>query len=337
MIRSNAYELVTDDMFLQLSDVLHDSDLFLKIEGLNPAGSVKLKTAVGLIQDAEDRGLLGPGGSVVESSSGNLGVALSVVCAAKGYAFTCVTDPNVSAQSMAAMKALGTKVVVVSERDANGGFLATRINLIKRMLAEDPELLWTNQYANAANPHVHFTRTAASTAAEIGTVDHLFVGAGTTGTLMGCADYFRRFSPNTRIIAVDTVGSVTFGGPSGPRFVPGLGTSRRPEVFRPEMVDDVILVNEVDAVRACRTIARRYGVLVGGSTGSVFAAVQAQAGLIPPGSRVVALSPDLGERYLATIYNDEWVAARFGADAVTTVNTVNQSEFPVASWEMNVV
>jgi N-(2-amino-2-carboxyethyl)-L-glutamate synthase len=325
MIRSNAYELITDDMFLQLSDVVHGSELFIKIEGLNPAGSIKLKTAVGLIQDAQDRGLLRPGGSVVESSSGNLGVALSVVCAAKGFSFTCVTDPNASAQSTAAMRALGAKVLVVSERDANGGFLGTRISLIKRMLAEDPALVWTNQYANAANPRVHFTRTAASTAAQIGVVDQLFVGAGTTGTLMGCADYFHRFSPGTRVIAVDTVGSVTFGGESGPRFVPGLGTSRRPEILRSEMVDDVVLVDELDAIRACRTIARRYGVLVGGSTGSVFAAVQSRAALIPAGSRVVALSPDLGERYLATIYNDEWVAARFGADAIGRIDDAELS------------
>ncbi|MEU9103568.1 2,3-diaminopropionate biosynthesis protein SbnA [Streptomyces xanthophaeus] len=315
-IHDKAYDVITDDIFLRLPGELPGSELFLKIEGLNPAGSIKLKTAVGLISDAESRGLLGPGGRVIESSSGNLGVALSMVCAAKGYEFTCVTDPNASAQNVAAMKALGAQVIVVEGRDANGGFLGSRIALIERLVADDPALLWTNQYGNKANPRIHSIRTAASTMAKIGAVDYLFVGAGTTGTLMGCAEYFRRFSPGTRIIAVDTEGSVTFGGPSRPRYIPGLGTSRRPELLEPHLLDEVVLIDERDAVRACRAVARRHGVLVGGSTGSVLAAVLERAASIPEGSRVVALSPDLGDRYLSTVYNDTWVAARFGAEAL---------------------
>ncbi|MFE5909362.1 2,3-diaminopropionate biosynthesis protein SbnA [Streptomyces wedmorensis] len=318
-IHDKAYDLITDDIFLSLPGELPGSELFLKIEGLNPAGSIKLKTAVGLVSDAELRGLLGPGGRVIESSSGNLGVALSMVCAAKGYQFTCVTDPNASAQNVASMKALGARVLVVDERDANGGYLGSRIALIKRMVAEDPDLLWTNQYGNQANPRIHSVRTAASTMAKIGAIDYLFVGAGTTGTLMGCAEYFRLFSPHTTIIAVDTQGSVTFGGPSKTRYIPGLGTSRRPELLRTELVDEVVLIDERDAVRACRAMARRHGILVGGSTGSVLAAVLERADAIPAGSRVVALSPDLGDRYLSTVYDDTWVAARFGVEALEPV------------------
>ncbi|MGW8360692.1 2,3-diaminopropionate biosynthesis protein SbnA [Streptomyces wedmorensis] len=325
-IHDKAYDLITDDIFLSLPGELPGSELFLKIEGLNPAGSIKLKTAVGLVSDAELRGLLGPGGRVIESSSGNLGVALSMVCAAKGYQFTCVTDPNASAQNVASMKALGARVLVVDERDANGGYLGSRIALIKRMVAEDPDLLWTNQYGNQANPRIHSVRTAASTMAKIGAIDYLFVGAGTTGTLMGCAEYFRLFSPHTTIIAVDTQGSVTFGGPSKTRYIPGLGTSRRPELLRTELVDEVVLIDERDAVRACRAMARRHGILVGGSTGSVLAAVLERADAIPAGSRVVALSPDLGDRYLSTVYDDTWVAARFGVEAL---EPVTQPQLPV--------
>lgn len=325
-IHDKAYDVITDDIFLSLPGELPGSELFLKIEGLNPAGSIKLKTAVGLVSDAEFRGLIGPGGRVIESSSGNLGVALSMVCAAKGYQFTCVTDPNASAQNVAAMKALGAQVLVVQERDANGGFLGSRIALIERMVAADPNLLWTNQYGNQANPRIHSVRTAASTMARIGAIDYLFVGAGTTGTLMGCAEYFRRFSPRTRIIAVDTAGSVTFGGPSRTRYIPGLGTSRRPELLQTQMVDEVVLVDERDAVRACRAMARRHGILVGGSTGSVLAAVLQRADSIPEGSRAVALSPDLGDRYLSTVYDDTWVAERFGVEAL---DPVAQPQLPV--------
>lgn len=289
--------------------------MHLKVEGLNPAGSVKLKTAVALIEDAERSGALGPGGRVVESSSGNLGIALSMVCAVKGYPFTCITDPNASLRSVATMRALGAEVVVVGERDANGGYLGSRIARLKAMLAVDPKLTWTNQYANSANPRVHFERTAAAILRNVPQVDVLFVGAGTTGTLVGSAAHFRQFSPHTRIVAVDTAGSVTFGHPAGPRHIPGLGTSRRPELCTTENVDEVVLVDEADAIRTCRLLAREHGILVGGSTGSVLAAVRAAQ--LAPDSRVVAIGPDLGDRYLDTVYDDDWVTARFGTAALT--------------------
>ena len=317
MIANHVYELVTDDVFLRLSDLLPACEVFVKLEALNPAGSIKLKPAVALIEDAERRGLLRPGGRVAESSSGNFGIALAVVCAAKGYRFTCVTDPNAADYSVTVMRALGAEVVVVDQRDANGGFLATRIAHLNRMLAADPALVWPNQYANPANPRVHWMRTAAAILAELAAVDFLFVGAGTTGTLMGCAGYFRRFSPRTRIVAVDTVGSVTFGNPAGPRFIPGLGTSRVPEICRSDDLDEIVLVHEADAVRMCRTLAARYGLLAGGSTGSVLSAVVAKRAEIPPGARIATISPDLGEKYLATVYDDAWVASRFSPELLS--------------------
>ncbi|MEU2794068.1 2,3-diaminopropionate biosynthesis protein SbnA [Streptomyces sp. NPDC007100] len=315
MIVEHAYDLVTDDVFLRLDGLLPHGELFLKLEGLNPAGSVKLKTAAGLVEDAERRGLLRPGGALIESSSGNLGIALSMVCAAKGYTFTCVTDPHVPAQSVALMHAYGAHVCVVDTPDANGGYLGSRIALIRSALDLDPSLTWPNQYANAANPAVHAARTAAAVLREIRRVDYLFVGAGTTGTVMGCAAHFRRRSPRTTVVAVDAEGSVTFGGPPGPRLVPGLGTSRTPEICRPRDVHHVVSVPERDAVLMCRGIARSHGLAVGGSTGSVLCAVLRLRSRIPAGARVVALSADLGDRYLDTVYDDAWVAEHFGTHA----------------------
>ncbi|MEE1762428.1 2,3-diaminopropionate biosynthesis protein SbnA [Streptomyces sp. SP18BB07] len=311
MIFRHAYDLVLDDLFLDLSGFIGDVDLTLKIEGLNPAGSIKLKAAVGLLEDLESRGVLKPGGRVIESSSGNLGIALSSVCAARGYQFTCVADPNTASMSLRLMRAYGAEVVVVDRRDANGGFLQSRIDHIHARLREDPELVWPNQYANEANPRAHYRRTAPALLKE-SEVDLLFVGAGTTGTLMGCAEYFREYSPGTRIVAVDSVGSVTFDSPPARRHIPGLGTSRRPEIFRDGLVDEVVMVPEAEAVRMCRRLATQRGVLAGGSTGSVLAAVAARRHEIPPGASVVAISPDLGERYLDTIYDDAWVDERFG-------------------------
>lgn len=315
MIKDWVFDLITDDVFLRLPDLLHGSETFLKVEGLNPAGSIKLKTALALIEDAEEKGGLRLNRRVVESSSGNLGIALSIICAAKGYSFTCITDPNASDQSVALMRAYGAQVIVVNQRDTNGGYLGSRIARLKTMLDTDPGLTWPNQYANLANPRVHWQRTAKSILSEVEEVDYLFVGAGTTGTVMGCATYFSQFSPHTRIIAVDTVGSVTFGHQPGPRHIPGLGTSRTPEICRASHLDDVVLIDEAEAVSMCRRLARR-GLLIGGSTGSVLSAVVSREAEIPQGSRVVAIAPDLGERYLGTIYNDDWVAARFGPELV---------------------
>ena len=312
MIVDRVYDLMTDDLFLRLPEYLADRTLFLKIEGLNPAGSVKLKTAVALITDAERRGTLRKGGRVVESSSGNLGIALSMVCAQKGYSFTCITDPKAPPQSVATMRALSAKVVVVTERDSNGGYLATRIALIEQMLADDPELVWPNQYANPANPQVHSDQTAAQILKAIKPVDYLFVGAGTTGTLTGCAAYFRAYSPHTRIIAVDAEGSVTFGRPAGPRYLPGLGTSRVPELCQTDNIDEIVYIPEAEAVQVCRRIAASQGLLIGGSSGSVLAAVSRLGDQIPVGSNVVAISPDLGDRYLDSIYDDEWITSLFG-------------------------
>jgi len=295
-------------------DGLCAATVHLKLEGFNAAGSVKLKTALQLIDDLETRHRIRPGTQIVESSSGNLGVALAMVCANRGYRFTCVTDPNTSRQAIRAMQAVGARVVRVDRRDAQGGYLATRIAWIREQVARDPQCIWVNQYANPANWRAHFRWTAPEIFSAYPDVDHLFVGAGTTGTLMGCLHYVRAHRLRTRVIAVDAVGSVTFGGPPGPRFIPGLGTSCRPplsELSDSEPPDAIVHVLESDTLRMCHTLARR-GLLAGGSTGSVLHAVQASTSDIAASDTVVAIAPDMGDKYLDTLYDGEWAAACFG-------------------------
>ncbi len=316
MIYEHAYEMVLDDVFLRLGDAIPDVEVFLKIEGLNPAGSIKLKSALSMVEDAEQRGVLRPGDTLIESSSGSLGIALAMVSATKGYHFLCVTDPNTLPMSVDIMTAMGAEVVEVDWRDASGGYLGSRISYIQQRVLENPRLVWLNQYANAANWLAHHRCTAKAITAAHPRVDFLFVSVGTSGTLMGCVNHFRKESPETRIIAVDTVGSVSFGAPAGPRFIPGVGASRRPEILRPELVDEVILVHEIDTVRTCRRLAARHGLLAGGSTGSVVSAIMRRGPEFPAGSCVVGISPDFGDRYTRTIYNDAWVTEVFGPDCL---------------------
>lgn len=267
-----------------------------------------------MIESLEAQGRIRPGcHHVIESSSGNLGIALALVCKAKGYRFTCVTDPNVNPWAVKVIQAYGATVIVVRERDAEGGYLGTRIDRIHRMLDLDAHLVWTNQYANPANADAHYAMTAPAIHRAFPDLDYLFVGVGTTGTLVGCARYFARHNPKTKVIAVDAIGSVTFGGPAGPRHIPGLGTSRRPEIADLHEPDEVVLVPEGDAARTCQRLLDGYGLLSGGSTGSVLSAVEHYR--FPPDSTVVAISPDLGDRYVDTLYHQGWVDARFPATA----------------------
>lgn len=307
MIVEHSYALIQDEMFLRVH-LEHLTRFYLKIEGLNPAGSIKLKAARHMIEAAERSGVDLSRTRIIESTSGNLGIALASICAAKGYRLTCVTDPNANATSVAMIRALGAQVVTITRRDANGGFLGSRIAHIRAALSLDPHLHWLNQYANPDNVAAHAEHTAPSILRTFPEVDRLFVGSGTTGTLMGCAQHFRVASPRTRITAVDSTGSVTFGGPPGPRHIPGLGTSRRPENFDPSLVDHVVHVPEWETVRECRWLAASTGLLAGGSTGTVLAAVRREAPFIDAEETVVAIAPDLGERYLSTVYDDDWVA-----------------------------
>ncbi len=308
MIIESPLELIFRDLFYHLPQFAGSHDVFLKLEGLNISGSIKIKTAIGLIQDLEQRGLAKPGETViVESSSGNLGIALSIVCAVKGYEFICVTDPNANHANIRGMELYGAKVIVVKDHDSTGGYLESRFETIDKILKSEPLALWLNQYANVANKNIHAEQTANEIVREFDKVDWLFVGSGTTGTLAGVSERLHQVFSNIKIIAIEPVGSVTFGGAPGKRNIPGIGTSVRPKLADIANPDRVVIINEVQTVEACHSFVRDHHLLVGGSTGSVLAAIQQLAPEFEPGDTIVAISPDLGEKYLDTIYNPDWV------------------------------
>jgi 2,3-diaminopropionate biosynthesis protein SbnA len=310
-------EFNEDELYVDLRSIFGHG-LFLKCEGFNFAGSIKLKAAAEMVEAAERDGRLRPGSVLVESSSGNLGVALSMIAASKGYRFLCITDTRCNLTTRRMMEALGSQVHTVTEPDANGGFLGARIDYVRALCASDGQYVWLNQYANPSNWQAHYGTTAPAIARQFPHLDVLFVGAGTTGTLMGCARYFRELDRPVRIVAVDAVGSVTFGGASSRRMIPGLGTSRRPEILDESYVDEVIRVEEPDTIRACHRLARN-GFLFGGSTGTVVSgAMQWLAQHEEPGLTAVAIAPDLGERYLDTVYQTNWLQDLYGDDVLGT-------------------
>jgi N-(2-amino-2-carboxyethyl)-L-glutamate synthase len=320
-IISDPHSFNAEDLFVDLRSIFGRS-LFLKCEGFNFAGSIKLKAATEMVETAERDGLLTPNSIIVESSSGNLGVALSMLAASKGYRFLCVTDSRCNLATRRLMEALGSQVHVIAEPDPVAGFLGARLNFVRALCASDERYVWLNQYHNHSSWRAHYLTTAPAIARQFPQLDVLFVGAGTTGTLMGCARYFREWHRDVRIVAVDSVGSVSFGGPPGRRMIPGLGMSVRPPLLETSLVDDVVRVEEADAVRTCHRLARR-GFLFGGSTGTVVSGAidwlsQNDAG----GLDAVAIAPDLGERYLDTVYQTNWVEDLFGADVLAELSAV---------------
>lgn len=308
MIVDTPLDLIFRDLFYRLPAFAGNHDVFLKLEGFNITGSIKVKTAIGLVEDLERRGLAKPNETVlVESSSGNLGIALSLVCAVKGYTFICVTDPNANCANIRGMELYGAKVVVVKDRDPAGGFLGSRLKKIDQILQSEPKAVWLNQYANIANKNVHAQQTASEIAREFDRVDWMFVGSGTTGTLGGISEGLRREFPGITVVAVEPTGSVTFGDAPGKRNIPGIGTSVRPKLADLANPDRVVVVSEERTVEACLCFARDYHLLVGGSTGAVLTAVQQLAPEFASGDTIVAISPDLGEKYLETVYDRSWV------------------------------
>jgi N-(2-amino-2-carboxyethyl)-L-glutamate synthase len=305
-----------EDLYIDLRCMSKHS-LFLKCEGFNFAGSVKFKAAKEMVEAAEQDGTVGPGAILIESSSGNLGVALSMIAASKGYRFLCVTDPRCNLSSRRLMEALGAQVHTITEPDPVGGLLGARKDYVRAMCASDDRYVWLNQYNNPRAWMAHYRTTAPAIGRSFPDLDVLFVGAGTTGTLMGCARWFREWHRPVQIVAVDSVGSVTFGGPAARRMIPGLGSGVRPELLDESFVDDVVLVEEVDTIRTCHRMARR-GFLFGGSTGTVVSG--AMSWLARHDGRdvtAVTIAPDLGERYLDTLYQSNWIEDLYGKNALS--------------------
>ncbi|GAB2963705.1 2,3-diaminopropionate biosynthesis protein SbnA [Saccharothrix stipae] len=310
---STPQEFNVDDLYVDLRR-LSGHPLYLKCEGFNFAGSIKLKAANEMVSAAVRAGTLREGTTLVESSSGNLGVALAMVAASRGYRFLCVTDARCNLATRQLMEALGAQVHIITEPDPETGYLGARIRHVQQ-LCENDNHVWLNQYANPANWMAHYQSTGPEILKSFPEVDVVFIGAGSTGTLMGCARYFKENKPSVRIVAVDSVGSVTFGTPAQPRMLPGLGTSVRPPLLDESFVDEVLHVAERDTVRACRTLLRQ-GFLFGGSTGTVLSGATDWLTRNRPGGDMtaVAIAPDLGDRYLDTVYHDQWIADIYGAD-----------------------
>jgi 2,3-diaminopropionate biosynthesis protein SbnA len=282
----------------------------LKLEGCNDCGSIKYRVARELVKRLEDERRLDRDSIVVESTSGNLGVALAAICARRGYRFVAVVDPKVPATSLELMRCRGAQIELVREADGAGGYLSSRLRRVQELVASSSSVVWTNQYGNPANPDAHYRYTGPEIARQTGwDLDCVFVAVSTGGTLAGVGRYLREVRPSVQIVAVDAVGSAVFGHPAAPRLLNGIGSTRRSEFLDSDLYDDHVLVGDEEAFACCRVLHAVTGLKVGGSSGAVIAACARYLGAHPELARPICICPDDGGLYADTVYEDSWLRA----------------------------
>jgi len=315
--------LVRLSRFLKRPDIT----LFAKIEAANPGGSAKDRPAKVMIQQAFQRGEINQRSTIVESSSGNLGIGLAQACRYHGLRFICVVDPRAQQQNVDIVRALGGEIELVTE-PIGGDYLTARIARVCQLLERIPNSHWTNQYGNRDNPKAHEMGTIREIDEALdGRFDVLLVATSSTGTVQGCRDYLRKRGRKVRVIAVDAEGSALFGGRSGQRLIPGLGAGKEPSLAVGQSFEDLVRVSDLNCVIGCRRLAHREAMLVGGSSGGVLMAVERLQEKLA-NRRVVAILHDSGTRYLDTVFNDHWVRDHLGCSPEDLDRRVrDESEF----------
>jgi N-(2-amino-2-carboxyethyl)-L-glutamate synthase len=285
-------------------------DLFAKLEYANPVGSIKDRAAYWILRRAAERGDICKETTVIESSSGNFAAALAAFTHLVGLRFIPVIDPNISGAYESFLRRLCPTVVKVTDRDDTGGYLKTRLEKVKELCATVPNAYWTNQYANLDAMEAHYELTAAEICADFDSLDYVFIGVSTAGTIAGVSRRLKKQYPRIQIIAVDAEGSAIFGDAPRKRHIPGVGSSIVPPLLSHAKIDDVVLVSERETVQACEELLASHGLFVGGSSGTAFAAIKKYAPKMPPYTHptVLFLCADRGTAYLDTVFDPTWAA-----------------------------
>jgi cysteine synthase A len=300
-IPSNITDLVGRTPMVKLTRLggAADVELFAKLEAFNPGGSVKDRIGVAMIAAAEREGRIEPGKTtIVEATSGNTGIALAFVCAAKGYDLILTLPQGMSREREALLRLYGASVDVV---ESLGGM--TEAVQAAQALAVRDDVFLPDQFSNPANPEMHRRTTGPELWEALdGRIDVFVAGVGTGGTITGAGELLKERNPNCRIVAVEPRSSaVLSGGSPGPHKIQGIGAGFVPEVLNRELLDEVIMVDDEDAIETARALARREGVLAGISCGAaVWAALQVAARPESRGARIATILPDSGERYVST-------------------------------------
>src|ERR1700674_1466655 len=285
------------------------AEVYAKMESLNPGGSVKDRVALAMIAEAERRGWLRPGGTIIEATAGNTGVGLAIAAAVKGYRCIFVMPDKMSSEKILLLRAYGAEVVITptnvapdSPESYNG--------VADRLAREIPGAWRPNQFTNLANPEIHYRTTGPEVWEQTeGRITAFVAGVGTGGTVSGVARYLKERNPDIKIIGADPEGSVLSGGTPRPWKVEGIGEDFVPRTFNSQLVDEWIRVGDAESFHIARALARREGMLLGGSSGTNVAAALRYARRLTREHVVVSLICDTGRNYLSKFYDDAWMTA----------------------------
>ncbi|MFJ6386949.1 cysteine synthase family protein [Streptomyces sp. NPDC091972] len=310
---SRVSELIGHTPLFEVCRTGNGSRLLLKLEQFNPTGTAKIRMARQMVLDAEDRGLLRPGGRIVESTSGNTGLGLAVMAAERGYTFTAVVDHHAAPDKLRGMKALGAELVYVADDGDEELATAAREEFAEKLAAESDNAYFTEQHNNRANGDGYRPVAHELDAALDGRVDILIGAVGTGGGLFGTGGELRRTVPGVRIVGVEPKGSIAFGPPAHDYYQSGTGTPEGATIGAMvdyDLLDEGVKVGDVEAFATARVLARRIGLLIGGSAGGVVYEALTRMPALAPDTTMVALVNDGGEKYMDTVFNDDWMNAR---------------------------
>lgn len=288
-------------------------NIYVKAEFLNPGGSVKDRMALFMIEDAEKKGLLKPGGTIVENTSGNTGVGLAMVAAVKGYKTVFTIPDKMSKEKINLLKAFGAEVII-TPTDVPADSPESYYSVAKR-IAKERNAYYPDQYNNPKNPEAHYKTTGPEIWKQTrGKIDYFIAGAGTGGTLSGVAKYLKEKNPEIKIIAVDPKGSVYYDYFKTKKLtqphvykVEGIGEDYLVDNMDFNLVDDIIQVDDKESFLMARRLVREEGIFVGGSSGAAVSAALRLAKTIDEKKNIIVILPDSGSRYLSKIFNDEWM------------------------------
>ena len=300
MVYKNLLDLIGNTPIVKLNNIFNDeniADIYVKLEGFNLGSSVKDRAALGMIAAAEKSGRLKPGGTIVEPTSGNTGISLALISSLKGYKIIIIMPDTMSVERRSIIAAYGAEIILTDGAKGMKG----AIEKAEELLKNNPDYFMPQQFENSANPEMHYKTTGEEIIKDLPDLDAFVAGVGTGGTITGIGKKLKEFNPDIKIIAVEPTDSAVLSGEKpGKHKLQGIGAGFIPKILDLSVIDEVIRISNDKAFEFCRIISRQNALFLGISSGAAIAAAYETAKKLGKGKKVLAVSPDGGEKYLST-------------------------------------